>query len=283
MSSPLSPSSALSYARVAGAAELKQREEATLVMKGKRAIVTAASSGIGKAAVIKLSQLGATVVLISRQQDVLDSIVARELKTPGFAVAADFSSVANVAPAIEAALKLLSGQLDILVNAVGGPPTNLAPNASPMEKMRAVMEFNFFTAEAATEAALPALKASRGCVVNVSSVTGLRPNLGMTEYGVAKAALNAATQSHALTYAKAGVRFNAVLPGVTETPLWGSNKALMNTLAGRQPTGKAVAPEEVAETIAFLASPSLPSLTGQLLCVDGGNTLPSTLFQASAN
>jgi len=283
MSSPLSPSSALSYARVAGAAELKQREEATLVLKGRRAIVTGASQGIGKATAIKLSQLGASVVLISRKHDVLDSIVARELKTPGFAIAADFSSVANVAPAIEAALKLLSGNLDILVNGVGGTPSNLAPNASPLEKMRAIMDFNLLTAEVATEAALPALKASRGCVVNVSSVFGLRPDPVMAEYSIAKAALNAATQSHALLHAKAGVRFNAVLPGVTETPLWGSTKALMNTLAGRQPTGKAVAPEEVAETIAFLASPSLPSLTGQLLCVDGGNTLPSTLFQASAN
>jgi len=280
MSSPLSPSSALSYARVAGAAELKQREEATLVLKGRRAIVTGASQGIGKATAIKLSQLGASVVLISRKHDVLDSIVARELKTPGFAIAADFSSVANVAPAIEAALKLLSGNLDILVNGVGGTPSNLAPNASPLEKMRAIMDFNLLTAEVATEAALPALKASRGCVVNVSSVFGLRPDPVMAEYSIAKAALNAATQSHALLHAKAGVRFNAVLPGVTDTPMW-TNKALMSTLAARQPTGKAVAPEEVAEAIAFLAAPSLHSLTGQLLCVDGGNSVPCSLFQAN--
>ncbi len=131
----------------------------------------------------------------------------------------------------------------------------------------------------ATHAALPHLEASRGCIVNVSSISGFRPSTRTPAYAAVKALLINYTASQAAMYAPQGIRVNAVAPGSIEFPggSWearrSSDPKLYGAILASIPFGRLGTPEEVAEVVLFLASPHARWVTGQTVVVDGGQML----------
>ena len=245
---------------------------------GKVAIVTGASSGIGRAAALELASRGAAVRAVARDEAALADVV--ELMTPGrgSAFARDLTEPGAAEAVIEAAVDTF-GQLDVLVNAAGIIAMGSTEQTDDALWSR-VMELNVSAAFRLMRAAIPALKLRRGSIVNVSSVNGRRVFPGLAAYNVSKAALDQLTRCAAIELAPAGVRVNAVNPGVTITNLhrrsgMGEEQyaAFLTRSKETHPIGRPGQPEEVAELIAFLASDRAAMVTGETIAIDGGRHL----------
>lgn len=241
--------------------------------KGKRALVTGGSRGIGAATAQRLIDGGATVVVSAR---------ARHEQTPAGAtfLQGDLSTLAGANAVAEGALELLGG-LDILVNNAGAAAAKLPgiEAISDAEWLESLL-VNFMSAVRVTNALLPALRASgSGAIVNVSA-GGLMPFHGfLAHYGASKAALNSYTKSLAKELAPAGVRVNLVTPGAIITPGGDEGRKLLTAAMGITATqlfsripleGRAGTAEEMAETIAFLVSDRASYITGHNHFVTGG-------------
>lgn len=242
---------------------------------GTRCIVTGASSGIGRATARLLADRGATVVATARRGDRLAELAGHssnitpapgDLTDPGFRrdLVATASDAANDAG------------LDILVNAAGilEPGTAEATDLALWDR---AMDINLRSVFDLTRLALPALKARKGAVVNVSSVTGTRSFPGVLAYCVSKAGLDQLTRCLALELAGDGVRVNSVNPGVVRTELHRAGGMASQTYDGflehsktTHPLGRVGTADEVAELIAFLASPRASWITGETVAIDGG-------------
>lgn len=236
-----------------------------------KALVTGASSGIGRATAQLLHAQGATVLATGRRAQALDA--ARGARW--IPVAGDLNDPAFRESLIAAAQHRLGG-LDVLVNAAGilvaggWEQTDLAA----WDRM---MEINLRSVYDLTRRAIPLLRASKGAIVNVSSVTGTRAFPGVLAYCVSKAALDQLTRCLALELAADGVRVNAVNPGVVRTGLHKNGgmeeAAYANFLEhskATHPMGRVGEPAEVAELIAFLAAGKAGWITGETVAIDGG-------------
>ncbi|GAA2688945.1 oxidoreductase [Streptomyces lunalinharesii] len=253
-----------------------------LHLNGKTALVTGASRGIGLAVVRALAAEGVRVVAAARNS-------TPELAAAGaISMAADLSDPAAAERLVTEAVAELGG-LDILVNNVGGGDGGL--NGGFLDLTDAqwaqVVDLNFFATVRVTRAALPALAAARGAIVNVSSVGARVPHGGPIAYTTAKAALTAFGKALAEEFGPQGVRVNTVSPGPVRTDMWESPTgygaelaAAMNVphaelLAGLPAaTGmlidRLVEPDEVAALVAYLASPRAAAITGTDHLIDGG-------------
>ena len=248
-------------------------------MQGRRVIVTGASSGIGRATAARFLNDGAGVALIGRREDALRA-AGDEAAAGGKAIviAADLADQAQSEAAFAQAIGRLGG-LDVLVNAAGILKSGNI-EATTLELWDEMMNINLRSVFHLMRLGVPHLEASRGNIVNVSSVTGLRSFPGVLAYCVSKAGVDQLTRCAALELAPKGIRVNAVNPGVVVTGLHRSGgmgddayTAFLEHSKTTHPLGRVGDTEEVAELIAFLASDKAAWITGETISIDGGRAL----------
>ena len=240
---------------------------------GKIALVTGAASGLGKAVARGLVAGGGRVTLLDRDAEGLASLAAE--------LAGATTAVCDVADeaSVEAAFRALHG-LDILVVAAGvlGPTVSVADCSS--QDWDRVFAVNVRGAYLTIRAAMPLLRAKRGCAVTFGSTAGLAGSATLGPYSASKGAVVLMTRSLALAHAAEGVRVNCVCPGSIETPMLEQVFASAGTAeeaearrrlyASRHPLGRFGQAEEVAEVALFLASDAASYMTGAAVPVDGG-------------
>ena len=225
------------------------------ILSGKTALVTGASSGIGRSTAIALAAAGAQVALVARRAARLDDLAA-QIKADGgqaLARAADVTDEGDATRAVEDAVDHFGG-LDILVNAAGMTQIGKVENAN-LADWRYVFELNFWAGLYTSRAAIPALKAGGGDIVNVSSTAGRRP-VGATfgPYAASKFALTAFNESLRAEVTLAGIRVCIIEPGATATEIHAHIKDEKVRESTRQHIEKdgAMQPEDVAAAIVFV-------------------------------
>ena len=243
-------------------------------LHGKVAIITGASSGIGRATARLFAEHGACVVLNARRADMLEN-VAREIHGTGgqvVAVAGDVMLEETHARLVEAALGNF-GHLDMAINNVG-TVGKIRPLASlDLESWHEVLNGNLTSAFLAARAQIPAMQKSSGsgALVFVSSFVGTSVGLpGMAAYGAAKAGLMGPVKGITADYAAEGIRANALLPGGTD-PAMAGDQAQKDWAASLHALKRIAQPEEIAAAALFLAGPMGSFVAGSALYADGGN------------
>jgi meso-butanediol dehydrogenase/(S,S)-butanediol dehydrogenase/diacetyl reductase len=239
--------------------------------EGKVAIVTGGGSGIGAAAARRFLKEGAFVTLNGRRAHKLQETMAgfdsaKSLLHPG-----DVSDEKYVKRLVEDTVTRF-GKLDVLVNNAG--MAIFAPfEKTTTQDWRKVMGTDIDSVYFACREALPHLLKTKGCIVNLSSASGLGGDWGMSSYNAAKGAVTNFTRALALEYGSRGVRINAVAPSLTTSEATAElvkNEALMAAFRERLPIGRAATPDDIAGVIAFLASEDAVFINGVILPVDGG-------------
>lgn len=237
-----------------------------LELKGKKAMVTGAASGIGRVVAEALLAEGATVFGCGLEPEAA-------IDHGQFHYAAgdltNFSTATGLADACHKAM----GGLDILIHCAGITGTGTIETTSP-EEFRRQFEVNVFATFNICKAVLPLLKKSAApCVVNIGSELGMRTGAERVAYGPAKAAVHMLTQCMAVDCAPA-LRVNAVLPGLTETPMtqarFEADPSYRSFVQDRYPLKRICTPEDVCAAVLFLASARARNITGELMAVAGG-------------
>ncbi|MDR7344490.1 meso-butanediol dehydrogenase/(S,S)-butanediol dehydrogenase/diacetyl reductase [Pantoea alhagi] len=239
----------------------------------KVAIVTGAGSGIGAASAKRFAEEGANVVLVGRTREKLNNIFATLKAGDHLVVVADVSKREDV-EALAQQVEDHYGHADVLINNAGVNASGKIHQASD-EDWKKVMSTDLDGVFYCTRAFMPMLLKSKGNVINISSVSGLGGDWGMSIYNAAKGAITNFTRSLAMDYGKDGVRVNAICPGLTITDMtkeMQSNAELMAKFNERIALGRPGEAEELAAAIAFLASDDARYITGVNLPVDGGIT-----------
>ena len=246
----------------------------------QQVIVTGASSGIGRATALRFARAGAAVLAVGRDRGALADVAAAVEQEGGQSatLVADVTDAEAPAAIVSAALDRFGG-LTTLVNAAGIIGSGSVESTTD-EQWDTMMDINVRAPFRLMRAAAPALIASKGSVVNVSSVTGLRSFPGVLAYCVSKAGVDQLTRCAALELAPRGVRVNAVNPGVVISNLHrrgGMNEdnyaAFLEHSRTTHPIGRPGDPPEIADLIFFLASPNAGWITGETISIDGGRHL----------
>ena len=233
-------------------------------LEGKRALVTGASKGIGRAIAQELARAGATVVVGYHSGKDEAEQLANEIG--GVAVQADVSSPEDAKRLVDEA-----GDIDVLVNNAGLTRDGLLARMSD-DDWRTVIDTNlssvFYTCRAVTR---PMMKKRGGSIVNISSVVGVHGNWGQTNYAASKAGIIGFTKSLARELGSRNIRANVVAPGYVKTALTevlppeATAAMIQNT-----PLARVAEPAEIAGAVRFLASDDASFITGEVLLVDGG-------------
>jgi NAD(P)-dependent dehydrogenase (short-subunit alcohol dehydrogenase family) len=247
-------------------------------LEGKVALVTGGSRGIGCVTAIAFARAGATVIVSSRKladlEEVVDSI--RSYGGKGLAVPAHIGKMEDIRRLTET-IKQEFGSVDILVNNAGGNPA-VVPFIDAEERLwDTIMNLNlkglFFLSQAMAKLMLGK---SGGVIINVASISALKPEMEMAIYAISKAGVVGATKAMALELAKYNIRVNALLPGVVRTHMTESNIATPGNeerFIKNVPMSRLAQPEDMVGAMLYLASPASDYMTGQTLVVDGGSVI----------
>ena len=246
-------------------------------LAGKIALVTGATSGIGRATALRFAEAGARVALVGRNEGNLQEVAAEIRGRDGeaFQIRADVTDEEDARRSVAEAAERF-GALDVLVNTAGILSSGTIENTS-LADWDAMMNVNLRAVFHIMQLAVPHLEGRRGSIVNVSSVTGLRAFPGVLAYCVSKAGVDQLTRCAALELAPKGIRVNAVNPGVVRTeihPRGGMGEeayaAFLERSRETHPLGRVGEAREVAELILFLASERASWITGATYSIDGG-------------
>lgn len=244
-------------------------------LKGKVAIVTGSSKGIGKAIAKGLAQMGADVVISSRNQEACDAVVS-EFEKEGLnavGIACHIGKEEQRKNLVDTVVEKL-GRIDVLVNnaainPVYGPIENVEP-----EIFDKIMEVNVKAPWALSNLVLPHMQSNKkGSIINIASVEALTPGFGLGLYSTSKAALLMLTKNQAKEWGQHGVNVNAICPGLIQTKfsaaLW-TNEKLLGKLEKSIPSGRMGQPEEMIGLACLLASEAGSYMTGGVYTADGG-------------
>ena len=235
-------------------------------LAGRTALVTGATSGIGRAAAIQLAREGADVIVHGRDAERGEQVVAEIAQASGKArfVAADLSDPIEIRRLADEA-----GEVDVLVNNAGfswfGPTADL-----DVATFDALFDSNVRAPYFLVAALAPRMAANGGgSIVNLASMVASIGIAGAAAYGATKATLTAMTRAWAAEFSPSGVRVNAVAPGPVYTA---ADPGRIEALGATTLLGRAAQADEIAQVITFLASPASAYLTGTTVAADGGRT-----------
>jgi dehydrogenase/reductase SDR family protein 4 len=245
------------------------------MLKDKIALVTGASRGIGLAIAQTFAREGATVVICGRKPDTLEE-AARAIGPAAIPIVCHVGRGDQIQALVDRVTREL-GRIDILVN---NAATNVAQapcleiDDAMFDKM---VEINLKSAFRLTQLVAPGMcERGSGCIINISSISGIRPQFESLLYSMTKAALLMMTQSYALELGPKGVRVNAIAPGLIQTALsayYWQDETRREKRTEQQPIRHLGQPMEIAEVALLLASDGSSFMTGQTLVVDGGRLL----------
>ena len=238
-------------------------------LTGKTALVTGASGGIGEAVARALHAQGATVVLHGTRAEKLEAL-QKDFGARAFALAVDLSDRDAVAGLVDAA-SALAGPISILVNNAGITRDGLLMRMKD-DDWDSVLEVNMTASMSLCRAAMRGMmKARTGRIISISSVVGVTGNAGQTNYAASKAGMIGFSKSLAAEVASRGLTVNVVAPGFIETPMTDVlDESQKSALLTRVPAGRLGHADEIAATVAFLASDEAAYITGATLHVNGG-------------
>jgi NAD(P)-dependent dehydrogenase (short-subunit alcohol dehydrogenase family) len=241
-------------------------------LKDKTALVTGATSGIGRATALALAARGARVLATGRNEQRAAGVVA-EIESGGGTAAYRLTALDGVQQARDLAAwaeEAGDGHVDILVNNAGvapGGPTESATEAEFDQAFTVNVKVPFFLVAALA----PAMGArGHGAIVSMSTMVASFGQPGLAAYGASRAALELLTKAWAAEYGPYGVRVNAVAPGPTRTPTSDAHGDMLERFAALAPAGRAAEPREIAAAIAYLASDDASFINGVTIAVDGG-------------
>ena len=250
-----------------------------LGLKGKVALVTGASRGIGNRIALALAAEGADLCICGRTEETLES-AAEELRKAGGDVetfVGDITATEGANAFVAAAKARFGDQIHVLINNVGGSVWSPFAEITDAEWLH-VFNLGCFSAVRVSRAAVPGLEAGGGSIVNVSSIFG-RENGGPVSYNAAKSAMISMSSNLAIEASKKGIRVNSVAPGSIIFPggSWerkqkADPEAMAKFVEDSIPGGRFGTPEEVAAVVTFLASPKASWVLGACLNVDGGQS-----------
>lgn len=246
--------------------------------KEKTVIVTGAGSGIGRATAIRFANEGANVALIGRTVETLEE-TAKEfpqdrtwIHTDNYLkITCDISVQSQVEEMVKRVIDKF-GRIDVLVNNAGKATQGKITELSA-EDWKSSIDVNLNGTFYMCQAVMPHLIATKGNIINVSSLSGVGGDWNMAAYSTAKAGVSNLTRTLALDHGPDGVRINAVNPSVTKTNMTSAiqdDETKTNKFLARCPLGRLATPEDIAAAITFLASDDAAMITGVNLPVDGG-------------
>lgn len=244
------------------------------LLQGRLALVTGAASGIGRAISVAYAQAGADVIVTDRNvescAETLALVQSHRAASRAFAL-----DVADAAAAAALAARIASevGDIDVLVNNAGVIIREGIDSPQVHANVRRLMEVNYFGTFNAIHAWLPALRRTRGCIINIASGAAFTAQAGVVGYSASKGAVRLLTQSMAADLGPDGIRVNAVAPGVIETPMTEATRndpERLRRFLARIPLQRLGQPEEIAGPAVFLASDLASYVNGFTLVADGG-------------